>query len=330
MFKFGEELTLENVLKKVSPYQIFKFYMPKLNVGRATNSPFRKDTNASFGLVVNSETGDIIYNDMRGGDSGNWIKFLMKLRGVDFLDTLRIVNRDMSLGLVDFSTAPIMSKPIKSQIVENVTAKDLARELHLHVQRRKWQQHDADYWLSYGIGRAELGDETYPISSYWFNDWGTQIADKHAYGYDFYQDGDFFRRKIYQPFSETDKWKTNLNTLVIDGIKDIPKEGDLLIITKARKDRLVLKGLDYTAIATNNESSWIPQVNFDKLKTRFDEIVIFFDNDEAGLMNAAKFGEDYDLRHIHIPTDSSEQTDISDFRHDFGELATKRMLKYLL
>jgi len=330
MFKFGEELTLENILKKVTPYQIFKYYMPELNVGKATNSPFRKDSNPSFGLVVNSETGDVIYNDMRGGDSGNWIKFLMKLKGIDFHDVLRVVNRDMNLGLADYSASPIVLQPTKSKIVENVTPNELARELHLHVTRRNWQQHDADYWLSYGITRKELGTETFPISTYWFNDWGSVIAEKYSYCYDFYFDGTYFRRKIYQPFSKINKWKTNLNNLVIDGIKDIPKRGELLIITKSRKDRLVLKGLNYNAIGTNNESSWIPDVNFEKLKKRYDEIVIFFDNDEAGLSNAAKFGEKYGLRHIHIPTDLKEQTDISDFRHDYGELATKRMLKYLL
>jgi len=329
MFKFGDPLTLNNVLKKVSPLQIFKFYYPKLNVGKVTNSPFREDNTPSFGLFVSKDSQEVLYNDLKGGDSGNWIKFLTKLYSVTFIDMLRMINRDMTLELMDYNSTPLKIERVKSKIIENVDAELLKYELELHVQRRHWKQCDTDYWGSYGITKELLGKDTYPISAYWFNNWTSVIVDKHAYAYDFYFDGKIFRRKIYQPFSITDKWKTNLDTLVIDGIKDIPKMGKLLIITKSRKDRLVLKSLGYTAIATNNESSWIPNYNFKKLSKRYDKIIIFFDNDEAGMLNSHKFSKKYNISRIFIPEGNPEK-DIADYRFNYGNLLTKRLLNQLI
>jgi len=330
MFKFGDELTLDNVLKLVSPYQIFKFYQPELNVGKVTNSPFRKDSRPSFGLFVDKDSGDVLYNDLGDTDSGNWIKYLKKLYNIEFYDVLRLVNRDMNLGLSDYSSKSITTKQVKSSIVKDVSKEELMYDLKLYVNKRAWLKHDIKYWSDYGISIELLGKDTYPISSYWFNDWTSIMADPYAYGYDFYYDGSILRRKIYQPYSKTDKWKTNLNTLVIDGIKDIPKQGKLLIITKSRKDRLVLKSLGGTSIATNNESSWIPDVNFNKLNERYDRIVVFFDNDEAGMKNSLKFSEKYKIDRMFIPEHYADTTDIADFRKKYGEIETRQLLNKLL
>jgi len=329
MINFGDDLTIDNILKRVSSYQIFKFYYPKLDIGKVTNSPFRSDKNASAGLFVSKDTLETLYNDLGSEDSGNWIWFLKKLYGIEFKDVLNIVNRDMALGLMGYGSTYIATDQINSRIVDDIDVEKHTRDLHLNVRRRPWRQHDADYWLSYGINRKLLGDETYPIFSYWFNDWKTNIAEKHAYSQDYYFDGKYYRRKIYQPFSKTDKWKSNINGLVIDGIKNIPKSGDLLIITKSRKDRLVLNGLGYCAISTTNESSWIPDYNFNKLNYRYKKLLIFFDNDEAGMKFSNIFSEKYKINRIFIPNVNKEK-DIAEFRFKYGELSTKKLLNELL
>lgn len=330
MFRFGDELTIENVLKKVSPYQIFRYYLPELKIGKCISSPFRTDKDPSFGLFIGKDSGEVIFNDLRGGNSGNWVTFLMKLYGVTFREALSMVNRDMDLGLMDNGINTLRTSKLTSKIVDDLSPEEHNRDLILNVRKRKWNQKDADYWLSYGITSKLLGTETQPISSYWFNDWKSIIAEPLSYVYDFYFDGLIWRRKIYQPLSVKNKWKTNLNNLVIDGIKDIPKKGELLIITKSRKDRLVLKSLGYTAIATNNESSWIPDVNFKKLKSRYDRIVIFFDNDETGMTNSLKFSEKYGVDRIFITDFSEKIQDIADYRKEHGKESTIKLLKQLL
>lgn len=330
MIKFGDELTIDNILKKVSSYQIFKFYCPDLEVGKVTNSPLRTDKKASAGLFVDKNTKEVLYNDLGSEDSGNWIWFLKKLYGIEFRDVLNVVNRDMHLELMGHGGVYIATEQINKRIVEDIDLEKQTCDLDLNVTRRNWQQHDADYWLGYGVNRQILGTETYPISSYWFNGWKSNIADKHAYGYDFYFDGKIYRRKTYQPFSKEHKWKTNLNGLVIDGIKSIPKSGNLLIITKSRKDRYTLNGLGYNAvISTNSESSWIPDYNFNKLNNRFKKLVIFFDNDEAGMKFSNIFSEKYKINRIFIP-DVNKEKDIAEFRLNYGELTTRKLLNQLL
>ena len=329
MIRFGDELTIENILKKVSSYQIFKFYCPDLEIKKVTNSPLRTDKKASAGLFVDKDTREVLYNDLGSEDFGNWIWFLKKLYGIEFKDVLNIVNRDMGLELMGSGGKYIATEQINSRIVDDVDLEKQTIDLHLNVSKRNWQQHDADYWLGYGINRELLGEETYPIYSYWFNDWKSVRAEKYAYAYDFYFDGERFRRKIYQPFSKTNKWKTNLNGLVIDGIKSIPKSGDKLIITKSRKDRLVLNSLGYDSISTNNESSWIPDYNFNKLSQRFEELIIFFDNDEAGMKFSNIFSDKYKIRRIFIP-DNNIEKDIAEFRLEYGEISTKKLLNQLI
>jgi 5S rRNA maturation endonuclease (ribonuclease M5) len=329
MFRFGDLLTLDNVLKRVSPLQIFRFYNPKLNIGKVTNSPFREDNNPSFGLFVSKDTNEVIYNDLRGGDAGNWIKYLKKLYNIDFIEVLRIVNRDMNLDLIDYNEIPILTKQVKSKIIKDVNVESFTNDLELNIVRRHWKKHDIEYWNNYGVNVKNIEHETFPISSYWFNDWKTNIAEKYSYNYDFYYDGKMFRRKIYQPYSKIHKWKTNLNSLVIDGIKNIPKSGDLLIITKSRKDRYVLNSLGYHAISTTNESSWIPDINFKKLNKRYKNLIIFFDNDEAGMNNSLRFSDKYKINRIFIPNINKEK-DISDFRFSYGQLTTIKLIKYLL
>ena len=82
MIRFGDELTIENILKKVSSYQIFKFYCPDLEIKKVTNSPLRTDKKASAGLFVDKDTREVLYNDLGSEDFGNWIWFLKKLYGI--------------------------------------------------------------------------------------------------------------------------------------------------------------------------------------------------------------------------------------------------------
>ncbi len=145
----------------------------------------------------------------------------------------------------------------------------------------------------------------------------------------------FDKFKIYRPYSEyrKDKWRTNCSAIDIQGYEQLPKNGDLLIITKSLKDVMVLYELGYNAVALQSENDKLNHKIYKDLSERFKRIVILFDNDEPGKDSAIKLADEYNLEYIFI--DSSIYSlynvkDISDYICVFGKNKTIELIKSLL
>lgn len=318
-------LTKENIYRVVTAYQIFNFYLPGVKVGKAIISPLREDKNPSFGLFINKTTNELVFNDF-GAGGGDVFKFVAILYNISYKNALRKINNDLQLGLYDIQDKTAL--PITFGSINKNLQTPTYSETQLKIKKRNWNDNDVEYWNQFNISIQLLEkSNTYPISHFKVNN---KIIEAHrlAYSYDFYYDNVVFRRKIYQPLHKKIKWVSNITSKVIDGIKEIPKEGDLLIITKSRKDRLVLKSLGYDSIATNNESSFIPETNFEKLRNRYDEIILFFDNDTTGIKYSNKFSEDKGIRHILIP--NTDVKDISDYIKLYGIDEASKLLNKLI
>ena len=88
--------------------------------------------------------------------------------------------------------------------------------------------------------------------------------------------------KIYRPLADKyTKWRNNLTELDIQGYKQLPKTGDILIITKSMKDVMCLYEMGIAAISPSSESTFIPDKVLKQLKKRFKRII--FDRDQAGV-----------------------------------------------
>ena len=77
------------------------------------------------------------------------------------------------------------------------------------------------------------------------------------------------------------------------------------------KDILTFNLLGYWAIAPNSEHAFIPDKVMEKLKIRFPNIYVWFDNDEGGIKGAGSFAEKFKLRLTHNPI--GEPKDPSDY-----------------
>jgi len=326
MIDFNNILNKDNLLNKVSNYQILKFYLPQLEVGGVVSSPLRSDSNPSFSMF-NSRYG-VLVRDFSTNKIYNGITFVMELMAVNFFMALSIINRDLGLGMIDDNASALVGhKLTKSEVVIDDPKEHSSKVITYSF--RDWNQDDADYWRPFGITSKQLIEsKTFPIKYFWINNQFTIMADKLAYVYMFYEHKGIFRVKIYQPYNKTWKWTTNLDSTVVDGIKEL-EPSDLLIITKSRKDRLVLNNFGYQAIAVNNEGSFIPDSLFEKLTARYPRILLFFDNDKAGKEMSTKFSELYDIENIAIP-DEYEEKDVADFVKSYGNFVTKDVLTKLI
>lgn len=113
----------------------------------------------------------------------------------------------------------------------------------------------------------------------------------------------------------------------MQGAKQLPKEDDVLVITKSLKDVMTLYSLGITAIAPNSENLFLTESQFSKLKSRFKRIIVFYDNDLTGIHNMNKIRKSFDVECMWIPR-SYGAKDISDFHKMYGREKTLELIEY--
>ena len=93
------------------------------------------------------------------------------------------------------------------------------------------------------------------------------------------------------------------------------------------KDCMTLYGLGISAIAPNSENLFISDKMLSDLSQRFERIVVFYDNDLAGISNMNKIRKDHpELVYFWIPR-RYEVKDISDFYRTYGKDKTIEFIK---
>lgn len=303
-------ITKEEILERYSEEQLFKFYIPTFEkIGRMFFSSDREETQPSCS-ISRFPNGHLYFKDFGTTDRAADIwGYVQRKFCCNFPQALEKIAGDLGLR------PPVtLRMNTSTQNIYRHTTHVTQPNTIIRIKKREWKTVDTDYWFGRYFIPRELVElyNVHPISDFWINLHHVR-AEKVAYSYDYYYYENTLLRKIYQPLASKErKWFSNINTTVVQGIANIPKTADLLLITKSLKDVMILKLLGYPAVATNNESSWLPEQVWEKFKTRYKTKVILFDNDAAGIRNAAVFSEQYDLKSIIVPAER-DVTDVSDF-----------------
>lgn len=327
MFIPREPLTKENIFKRITSYDIFKYYCSGFSkVGELFNSELRKDSNPS--CCISNIGGELLYTDF-GEGSYRAIDYVMVKYQLSFVEALHKINADFKLELSTTIPFNAVGGYIPPTTYGKVHFKEKTPTI-IKIKSRKWNNFDRDFWYRrYYISSKTLEKfNVKPISHFWIND-EMFIADKFSYSYDFYWKPDLsiFYRKIYQPYNTKLKWVSNGGN-VCQGEGMLPKEGDLLIITKSLKDVIVLYNLGFTAIAPVSETSFLPSNYFLKQRERFKKVMLFYDSDSTGLAKAKEFSEQYSIDYRYIPLEY-EAKDISDFVEKRGIEEGKKLASSL-
>ena len=320
MYKVKLDLTVNNIFKKITSYDIFKRYCLEFKeIGKSFHSPFRVDKHPSAFIIYYN--GDFLFKDF-GGESLRAISFVSKLFDLTFPQTLEKINKDFRLGLGD-------NESVEISYINNLIIYD-KEDFIIKIKKRNWEQKDIDYWQQYYISMTTLKMfNVLPISHYSVNGY-IELADSYAYSYEYYWENDIFRRKIYQPYSIKKKWINN-GGKVVQGEGMLPKSGDLLIITSSLKDVMTLYELGYTAIAPTSETSFVPEKYFEKQSSRFKRKLLFFDSDETGIKRSIELSEKWNIDYILIPRENDKDPkDISDFVKQNGKNSAEKIIKQTL
>jgi hypothetical protein len=200
----------------------------------------------------------------------------------------------------------------------------------LQVKRRELDTEDLTYWNQFGISKEIL--EQYKVTglqTLWSDGkiiYSSTPYDR-AYLYDFGDD----TYKSYHPGRNNYRFFTNASTFVLQGYNQLPKKGNLLIITKALKDVMTLRALGYDAVAPQAESVLISPNQMIELKARFKKVVSLMDFDYAGITMMNKLKKKYNIPAFTLTngrfyTVDYEAKDISDYVKIHGLERTKAFI----
>lgn len=311
-------LSEENILAKVSDYDIFKYYIGDFKIGTTFSSPLHGDTHPSFGVFVGKNDGKLMFNDYVVG-GGSCFVFVMKLFNADYWTSLNIINNDMKLGLKASSNVSRVQKKY-----EPSTMKPSRKQIIMAIKIRKWNSSDKLYWKdNYNIsGKTLQKYNVYPISHYYINGMAIETGPC-AYAYHLAK-GTY---KIYQPNVARDEGKFFTNVSVStpwQGSKQLPKKGELLFITSSLKDVMVLDELEFYSMAPHTEHQIFTDRIYNFYKERWKEIVIFYDHDKAGLDHAKRWEEKFGLKYI------TTQSDLAKDPSDYGKFHSLYNLKKVI
>lgn len=322
MFEVKPPLNTQNILSRISEIEIFRYYCPNFRqLNKKFKSEFRKESIPS--CIITEYNGKLWYKDFGTDDKAlDCFSYVMKKYNLTFTEALLKINSDLNLNLSSSIEPPKLVNTKTTQFNEN-------KLTTIEVENKNWIVSYYNYWKdNYNITLPILDFyNVKPVSKLWIN--GNPISIKLP-TFSFLIDYDIIPRyKIYSPYSKTHKWISNCNNTHIEGYNQLPENGELLIITKSLKDVMVLRTFNINAIAPLSESTVIPEFFINDLKSKFNKIIVFYDNDKAGMTYSLKMCEMYGLERIYIPNNYNTK-DISDFVQKYKYNNTKNLLINLL
>lgn len=187
----------------------------------------------------------------------------------------------------------IQSNIIEKKNLEKITTISSREETQkkaaeLIVESRPFNKTDGIYWSKFGISKKNLiDDKVLPVQKIFLKNGrkGSKTIPVYTKCYAFTGFPEN-RKKLYFPYKKG-RYRF-LSTCTRNDIKteNMDRTTKQLVISKSYKDYRVLKNLNVNNIWFQNEGAF-PE-NLQEIVEGFEDVVIFFDNDEAGINAANK------------------------------------------
>lgn len=322
--KVRENLTKDSILSRIDEYSIYRFYVGEdFPLGKMMHSPMpgRKDNHPSF--LIGCRAGFLYHIDF--ADSrlrGNCFQFVMQKEMLpNYNSVLQKIEKDFNLGI---TTSPIEDY---TRPVFNALPLVESEQKFFQVQyTSRMTGEELRYWREYYITPEELEEnEIYAVRKWWI-DRQLMPMKKGELCFGYKQDSFW---KICRPtVGKPRKWLSNIPIDTIEGTGKI-RVAKLGIITKSRKDRIILQKFVPQVVSVQNESlSALPPDKSQKMKGNWDTVYLNYDNDEPGKRNSWIVTWEYGFKHLNVP-DSYLEEGIKDFADLCRAYGPDAVYKYL-
>ena len=307
------KISQSKLINEIIIYKHYLKYKPELRTKYI--SPFVDERTPSFTVYIYNNT--IRFKCFSSGIEGDCFVLISKLFNISYSEAqIRAVEDILENGR--YSELDVKKRETTHEKKQSI----------IEVVVRSFTEEDLAYWDKFGITKSDL--EYFDIKScreVWVND---KLWYKHEDEVCFrYRLGNKY--KIYRPNAvKKYKWISNTTIKHVQGFKYLPKKAELLVITKSLKDVMVLwKHLGVNSVAFNSESTLINKDTVEYFKSRFNNVIILYDNDEAGIRYSIKQSESTGFDYVLVPPKSNCK-DPSELYENYGEGIFKRVIKKLL
>ena len=318
-----EILSVDNILKKVTEYDIFKYYIVGFDKpGKKFCSEIRMDKNPSCSIKIMTNS-KAIYRDWATGETYDCFKYVQHKYNLTYYECLKVISNDFNLGL---HSGEVELNTTREMIGEHFKKQPKSSDTKIRVVSIPFTFIGRSYWECYGIDKNTLSKyNVKQISHYYINTSLITIPKKEiAFAYSFGE----YRYKILRPSGNEWKWISNANSTVVQGLQQLSDYGDTLFITKSLKDVMVLDSLGLDAIAPQSENTVIPLKIITYLKSAWHSIIIYYDIDEPGIIAAKAHSELYKVGYVHNALGGPK--DPSDYYTRYGGEDLRQMIMKLI
>ena len=319
--QFEPEITKELILQRTSQEAIMEHYLG-VHVGKGLiRSPLRNDNNPTCSFYKN-RNGDLIFHDFSGAFYGNCFDVVKYKYNCSYYKALQIIANDFGIvtrkdlpkheRLIDYSGTSLREK----------------EETILQAEIQPFTEMELKWWKSFGITESTLKRfNVYSCKTIFINGEINAFSSKNNYIFGYYRGikDNVEQWRFYFPQRKHYRFISNWSKTMLQGAPQLPKNGDLLVITKSMKDVMCLYELGITAIAPNSETLFVSEEQYNLLKTRFNNIICFYDNDRPGLLAMSKIRKKFNCPCLAIPKYYGAK-DISDFYKKYGRDKTIELI----
>ena len=296
------KITKDFILSKVNQESIMQYYTGSdVTSKKLVTSCLRNDNHVTVGFYK-SKSGTLYMHDFATNEHIDCWNLVMKLYNCNYYEALKIIAQDFNL---------INSNVVKSKspkIVESLKETESAK---IQVQIKDFTEEELNWWKSFGISKKTLKKyHVFSLQHVFLN--GelkfTSSIQCPIYGYYFGKDKNHNEKwKIYFPTRNEFRFLNNTSKKLLQGYKQLPKTGELLIISKSMKDIMAMYEFNIPAVAPNSETLFINDKQLEEFKQRFKHILIFYDSDRPGKFNMAKIRREHpELNYYFLPKSLSK------------------------
>lgn len=307
MFKFEpSKITREVLLNAKSEEEYFSFYGISPQKG-LFKSPLRADHNPTCSFYRNSK-GVLKFKDFGTGDNWDFIQLVMHRFGVDYGKALKIIANDIGIINKEKYERHDPIQPYNHEVVES------KGQCIIQCELKEYSSQELQWWGTFGIKESTLKKfKVFSVKHVFLNGdlFCTSSEQNPIYGYYFGKKDGIENWKIYFPFKK--KFRFLLNCSEIQGLSKLPEKGEYVVVTKSLKDVMTLYELGIPAIAPQAESVVISEDIYNKIASRFKNVIFNGDWDRAGKLYMIKSTNKYKGHALTFKYKSKHAKDISDF-----------------
>ena len=310
-----QRITKELLLNRNSEETYMEHYLGIPVKKGLFKSPLRKDSKPTASFFRNKK-GDLIFHDFRGDFHGNFISVVMELFECSYYKAMKIIANDFKIA--NYKNYEVHESKIE---YSGVDFKETQSTAIIQIEKKEFSQKELDWWDSFGISKTTLNKyKVVSCSSVFLNgQYFTSSSIKNPiFGYYGGKKDGIELWRIYMPTRSTFRFLSNWSSLIIQGSKQLPNTGNHCFLVKSLKDTMTLNENNFIACAPNAESVIITKSQFDRLSIKYNNnVIVFFDNDLAGVQGAHRYKKQFNCRCIFIKRKYAK--DLSDLHKKLGK-----------